>query len=98
LLSLGWPPSVTEERTRAAGHEITQTSQPNHQHTEDFFWHGVKAWTPFSTEGAYKHNSGAPTDTTDHLPRLWEGGNDCPRGFILRCEEGAGRDLGAPMQ
>lgn len=35
---------------------------------------------------------------TDHMPRLWERGNNCPQGFILGCDEGAVRDLGALMQ
>lgn len=104
LFSPRWLPPVTEEeRTRTAVHEITQTSQPNHQHTEDFLWHGLKLWTPFPQKELMslrqkQHNWGAPTGTTDHSPGLWERGNVSPQGFILGCEEGTGWDVGALLQ
>lgn len=37
-------------------------------------------------------------DVTDHMPRPWERGKNCCRGFILGCDEGVMWDLGTLMQ
>lgn len=44
------------------------------------------------------HNSGAPTDTTDHSPRLQERENDFSWVFIHGCEERVGWDVGISIQ
>lgn len=61
------------------------------------------AWRPSSTEGAYKpQTKAAQLRSTQRHDRphaqAMGGGNTCPWGFILGCDEGVVWDLGALMQ
>lgn len=92
-------PATEQGRTRAGGHEIIQTGKPPACWGLLLEWpEGLLSQKELTNLRKKQHNSGAPTDMTDHMPRPWEAGNNCPQGFILGCDEGVVWDLGALMQ